>query len=375
MVVLYWILAIILFGFLIAVHELGHFTAAKRLGVKVNEFAIGMGPKIWKKQRGETLYCIRLLPIGGACVMEGEDSANMEEPDPRAFTSQSRLRRAVILIAGAAFNFIAGVIIVFILAMTLNTGDIASNNVYGVWSGSCFENSLQAGDKVTAVDGHDVYYVEDFNMFTYLAELAEKTTVKIEIVRDGQKIVLTDVPLERRTFTAEVDGVTYEYSGYFGISFKSIEVTFGEKLKYAVYNTYDDVRQVWLGLAMLISGNAKLSDLSGPVGIVSIIGDVGNQTTTDPDTGEKVAAPIGQKLFTIFDIFALIAINLAVVNMLPIPALDGGRVFGLVVTWVIEKLARRKIDPKYEGYVHAAGFILLLGLMAVIMVSDIVKIV
>jgi regulator of sigma E protease len=149
----------------------------------------------------------------------------------------------------------------------------------------------------------------------------------------------------------------------YGVSFETIEATLGEKLKFTGYQTMNFVRITRVSLAMLFSGSAGLKDLSGPVGIVSAINEVGkNETTTT-----------AEKLYTVANFCAFIAVTLAVMNLLPIPALDGGRIFFMIVTFFIEKIIRRHVDPKYEGYIHTAGFMLLLGLMAVVMINDVVK--
>jgi len=372
------IIAILIFGFLIAIHELGHFAAAKSFGVKVNEFNIGMGPRLWKKQRGETLYSLKLLPFGGSCVMEGEDSEVKSSDsdgqpvfDPRAFTSQSRPKRAVILSAGAFMNLLAGMVIILILVMLRNydTSPIGANTIANVFSGSAYEDVIRPGDRIYSIDGKRVYYYNDFYMLTELSIMRGDSRVDLELIRDGNRVKLNNLELIEKKFTL-TNGEVFE--GY-GFQFSRIDVDFGEKLKYAFYETYNDVRSVWLGLEMLITGNAGLKDMSGPVGIVDVINDVGSPTTENA-AGEIVSVPLSVRLSNVFSIAALIAINLAVVNLLPIPALDGGRIFGLIVTWIIEKISRRRIDPKYEGYVHAAGLVLLLGLTAVILVSDILKI-
>ncbi|MDR0915584.1 MAG: M50 family metallopeptidase [Oscillospiraceae bacterium] len=361
------VIAILIFGALIAIHEFGHFIAAKKLGVKVNEFAIGMGPKILSKQRGETLYAWRLFPIGGACVMEGEDE---NTPDPRAFTAKPRWKRAIILVMGAAFNFAAGFIIVLVLALCLKSGQVGAPTLAGVYEGSAYTDVLQSGDKIYSVDRHRVYYERDFAMFVNLAEMRKDDTIDLVIVRNGEKVQLPNFALEKREFQL-VNGNT---AMLYGIAFNDMQMNFGQKLNYALYDTYNNVRQVWLGLEMLITGGAKMSDLSGPVGIVSIISEAGSYSEPNAD-GVLVKVPLSERVKYVMSIAALIAINLAVVNLLPIPALDGGRVFALIVTFFLEKILRRKVNPKYEGYVHAAGLVLLLGLTAVIMVSDIVKVV
>jgi regulator of sigma E protease len=352
----YIVIAIVIFGSLIAIHEFGHFLAAKRLGVKVNEFAIGMGPKILSKQGKETLYAWRLLPIGGACVMEGEDT---EAESSRSFTAQPRWKRVIILAAGAFFNFVAGFIVILVISMT--TGQFAGTTVVELQPGfpGAGADGISVGDTIVSINGEHLYYYQDFSTFMEMPN-ATDGVVDLVLRRDGEKITLKDFPLARREYT--VDGETV-YK--FGITFNLLEANIGQKLKYSGYLATNFVRLVRVGLVQLVSGAAGIKDMSGPVGIVSVISDVGNTP----------GASASDKAYSIAFLAAFIAVNLAVMNLLPIPALDGGRIFALIVTFVIEKIIRRRVDPKYEGYVHAAGLVLLLGLMAVIMVSDVLKLI
>ena len=354
---MYIVLAILLFGILIAVHELGHFIAAKKLGVQVNEFAIGMGPKLWSRQRGETLYCLRALPIGGACVMEGEDEA-LE--NPRAFTAQKRWKRVIILVAGAFTNFIFGLIVLLIIGMGIKF--TVSTTLTSLAPGFPNEGSdgLMAGDTIVSLNGNRLYYSEDFSMFVQLPA-AQDGVVDLVVRRNGKKLNLDDFPLIPREYTENG-----ETQLRYGFNFAASEATFGDKIQYSFYKAFNFVRIVRVSLVELFTGGANLNDLQGPVGIVSTINEVAN----DPDIETT-----RERLVYVLNFGALIAINLAVMNLLPIPALDGGRIFGLFVTFIVEKIARRRINPKYEGYIHAAGLGLLLLLMVVVLVNDIVRIV
>ncbi|MDR0905534.1 MAG: site-2 protease family protein [Oscillospiraceae bacterium] len=352
---MYIVLAILIFGILIAIHELGHFVAAKKLGVKVNEFAIGMGPKLWSKKKGETVYAIRLLPIGGACVMEGEDEDN---PDPRSFNAQKRWKRVIILAAGAFMNFMFGLVIVLILYMGVK--NITGTTLDGFLPGfpGEGENGLMAGDTIIAVDGARIWYKSDFALFMSMPD-AEDGIVDLVIRRDGQKLRLDNFPLAPR-----------EYEGYaekmYGLQFLRIEPTFGARLNYSTYTAFNFARLVKVGLVQLFSGDAQLKDLSGPVGIVTAINEAGNNPNI-PSFADRLA--------NVFYLGAFIAVNLAVMNLLPIPALDGGRIFGIVVTFIIEKITKKRVNPKYEGYIHAGGLALLMLLMVVVMVNDVLRIV
>ncbi len=349
---MYIIIAILAFGVLIAVHELGHFLAAKACGVKVNEFSIGMGPAILKKQGKETLYALRCLPIGGYCAMEGEDE---DTGDERAFTRQPAWKRAIILVAGALMNFIMGFIIVVILYSGANY--FVGNTIVDTIDGFKYaENGIEPGDRIYSIDGHRVYYQEDFSMYMSRSN----GNVDMVVIRDGEKVLLEDYELAPDYYTDEDGEQVYVY----GLTFNAIEANFWQKLRYSVYCSYNFVRIVWMGLTDLVTGNAGLDEMAGVVGIVSTINDVGQASATSAIAFANIAYLI-----------ALIAVNLAVVNMLPIPALDGGRVFFLLVNVIVEKVFRKKVNPKYEGYIHAAGMVVLLGLMVVLVVNDVMRIV
>ena len=342
--------AILLFSLLIFVHELGHFITAKLSGVQVNEFALFMGPAIWKKQVGETLYSIRCIPIGGYCAMEGEDGAS---DNPRAFTSAVWWKKLIILVAGAAMNFIAGLLllmVVYLPAEQMIVPQIAHIEEGCLLAG---ENGLQVGDRFLSVDGEKIYIQSDFSM---ILDLMGGDYHDLEILRGDQKIYLDDFHMQRAEFLNE-DGTT---SLRYGFSFGIQKLTLGEKLKTAWFAAVDFVRVTRLSLNMLFTGQAGMSDISGPVGIVQ-------QMT---ETAEKSANSLAA-FMNLVNFGAMISVNLAVMNLLPIPALDGGRVVGVVLTTAVEAVTRKKLNPKYEGYIHGAGMILLLGLMALILFKDV----
>ena len=342
--------AILLFSFLIFIHELGHFVAAKLSGVQVNEFSMFMGPAIFKKQKGETLYSIRCIPFGGYCAMEGEDA---DTESPRSFQKAAWWKRVIILVAGAFMNFVTGVILLAIVYAPAEQFIVPVIDKSEPGCSIVREDGLHVGDRFLEIDGEKIYVQSDFML---LLSINPSETHDLVVERNGEKIYLNDFPMEKHTFTDE----NGEKSARFGFSFGVEDATFGNRVSYIWNNTINVVRQVRLSLKMLFTGQAGLKDVSGPVGIVQIM-----STTADaaPDTSSAVR----NMLF----FGGFIAINLAVMNLLPIPALDGGRVVGLLITTAIEKITRKKINPKYEGYIHATGMVLLLGLMAVIMFKDI----
>ena len=351
------IFAILLFSVLIFVHELGHFTAAKLSGVQVNEFSMFMGPAIWKKQVGETLYAIRCIPIGGYCAMEGEDGGS---DNPRSFDKAAWWKRLIILAAGAAMNFLIGVVLMVIVVLMVSVclpgkqtavPVIASFEDYATVNG---ENGLQAGDCIVEVDGEKLYSYSDFSM---ILSLNPGDVHDITVRRNGEKVVLKDFLLEKHEVTLENGSTGLRY----GMNFTLSTPNFWEKLGMAWNQSLDTVRMVRLSLQMLLGGKVGIKDMSGPVGIVSEMSKVAAASDS------KVTALLNMLYFGGF-----IAINLAVMNLLPIPALDGGRIVCLLITVVVEAITKKKINSKYEGYLHGAGMILLLALMAIIMFKDVI---
>ena len=342
--------AILLFSVLIFVHELGHFAAAKLSGVQVNEFALFMGPAIWKKQVGETLYSIRTIPIGGYCAMEGEDE---DTDNPRSFQKAAWWKRLIILVAGAAMNFIIGVLLMVLIYLPMQQAVMPVIDSFEEFSTVNGENGLREGDRILEVDGEKIYVQSDFSL---ILGMNPGDIHDLVVERAGKKVILNDLPMEKHEVVQEDGTVQMLY----GMNFTLQPVNLPGRIRYAWNQCLDTVRLVRLSLQMLFGGQAGLRDLSGPVGIVQQMSVVAEASPTVLD------AVLNMLYFGAF-----IAINLAVMNLLPIPALDGGRVVGLLITTAVESLTHKKVDPKYEGYLHGAGMLLLLGLMAVIMFKDI----
>ena len=339
--------AVLLFSFLIFIHELGHFLAAKASGVRVNEFSMFMGPAIFKKQVGDTLYALRCIPIGGYCAMEGE---NEDTDDPHSFQKAAWWKRLIILVAGSFMNLVAGFLILAIVFAPAK--QFAVPVIDSAMEGCTVvrEGGLQVGDEILELDGEKIYVQSDFSM---MLQLNPGDTHDIVVKRDGKKLVFNDYKMEKHLFPGEE---TERYGFSFGIE----DATFGNKLKYTWNTGINVVRSVRLSLQMMISGQAGIRDMTGPVGIVQIMSDTAEQSSTKTDA-----------VLNVLYIGGFLAINLAVMNMLPIPALDGGRVVGLLLTCAIEKITRKRLDAKYEGYIHGIGMILLFALMALILFKDI----
>ena len=351
---IYVLAAILIFGFLIAVHEGGHFMAAKACGVRVNEFSIGMGPAIFKKTWGETTYSLRLFPVGGFCAMEGEEE---DSNDPRALNNQGFWQKLLIFAAGAGMNFISGLVIILIL---YSGAEAFYSPTITDFADECplqQEQGLQVGDRLLSIDGEKIYVFSDVG---FLLGQNRDGTFDLVVRRDGEKVALNDFPMEKREYTDQ-NGKTYEG---FGIFFGTEKATFTSRIVYSWNNAIDFVRMVRLSLEMLFTGEAGIKDMSGPVGIVSTMTEMGQQSATMRIAMENIAY-----------MGALIAVNLAVMNLLPIPALDGGKIFFLIINQLCMLLIHKQIPPKFENYIHAAGFVLLMGLMAVVMFQDVWKII
>lgn len=350
---IYIIIAIVIFGLLIAIHELGHFLVAKACGVKVLEFSIGMGPQLWHKEGKETQYSLRLFPIGGFCAMEGEDG---ESDDPRAFGNTAGWKKFLVLIAGSASNFIAGMLLIFCL-FAASTGYVSTTLSGFVDGFPCQgETMLQAGDEIVSIDGSAVLLYSDIST---LLNRGNGKTHDIVVRRDGEKITLNDLPLTPREYEVEGKKVTM-----YGLYFQSKEATFGSKLRLGLANSVDFVRMIWWSLEDLFTGAVGFSALSGPIGIVDAMGQMA-------ESADGVRQAVDNLLY----FAAFLAINLAFMNLLPLPALDGGRVFFLILNGLAVLLFRRRIPAKYEGYVHFGGLVLLLGLMVVVAVQDVYRII
>lgn len=341
---MYIVLAILIFGLLIIVHELGHFIAAKAVGVRVNQFSLGLGPRLFGKQLGETDFCVCALPIGGACVMEGEDEAS---DDGRAFVNKPVWARFLILVAGSAMNFIMGAVILTVIVLGLpgtstNTVESFPAELGGTNGG------LLAGDEILVIDGERVI---DPGRIAYLLSRSGSDTHEITVRRDGEKLTLENCEIVPRDFG---DGAGLRY----GINLKAGESTVWAKLGYSAKLCLENVRIIRMSLGDLLTGNVGLRDMSGPVGITAVMSDAAKNYSVG----------------AFFELAAFIAINLAVMNLLPLPALDGGRVLFLAVELILSPFGK-KLDPKYENYVHLAGLALFMALMVFVTFNDIVRLI
>lgn len=346
----YVLAGIFIFGFLIAIHELGHFLAARLCGVRVNEFSIGMGPLLWHRETEETRYALRLLPIGGFCALEGEDG---DTGDERCFTRQGFWKKLVILAAGSFMNLLAGMIIIACIFST--AAGFYVDQVAGFSEGFPLEgeDGLMEGDIFYKIDGWRTYLRGDAALFL---RFNDGEGMDLEVIRNGERVVLKDFPLYRGTYDGE--------PGRFGllVGAARVNASFLTTVKFIGYQTLDFVQQVWFSLIQLVRGGVGFDEVSGPVGIVSSMTEVGNASASALDAFENIAF-----------FGALIAINLAVMNLLPIPALDGGRIFFLTVDAMTMLLFKRKVPEKYQAAVNAACFVALMGVMLLVTLKDVGK--
>ncbi len=358
--------AILVFGVIIVVHEAGHFAVAKWMGVRVNEFSVGMGPKIVQKQKGETMYSLRWLPIGGYCAMEGEDE---DSDDPGAFSNKPCWKRILVVVAGATMNFVmAFVLLLFALGCCLpaQSGEEApafsSVTLSAIDETSpAYESGLRVGDTVLRVDGKRIATDIDLVMILQSDEDGKFDFVVRRPNGDKQeKVTLKDVQF--RLVEAE-DGTRYLS---YDFAVKPIKRTVLTTLSQAIKSEYSYTVLVWRSLGSIVKGEYGLNELSGPVGTTEIIADAVDTAVTDVVQNNSI-----QGLYAFLILVILISVNVGLFNLLPLPALDGGRLLFLLIELVI----RKPVPQKYEAIVHTIGFILLILLSIVIAFSDVFKII
>ncbi|MBR6337913.1 MAG: site-2 protease family protein [Ruminococcus sp.] len=339
------IIAILIFSIIIAIHEFGHFIVAKLCGVKVNEFSIGMGPCLLKKKKGDTQYSLRALPIGGYCAMEGEDS---KSEDGNAFCNKSVPRRVAIVVAGAIMNLILGFILLII--STIVNSPITTTQVS--WfedTASSHASGLEIGDKIIECNGMRIFTDMDLS---YQFQSDEDGKFDMVVIRDGEKKTLEDVTFDKNEGVLHID---------FKVSPQKANPL--SVISYAGRSTLSYGRLIYISLGDLISGTYHLNDLSGPVGIVNTISDV------IEDEAKEESIDWAALWIKMLSMAAFITINVGLFNLLPLPALDGGRLMFLIY----EAVTRHPVKPEHEGMVHLIGIILLMLLMLIVTFNDIKK--
>ena len=340
--------AILFFSVIIFVHELGHFISARIFNVTVHEFAIGMGPALWKRTgKKGTQYSIRCIPVGGFCKMEGEDG---DSDEVGSFSTKSKFARFVILASGAFMNIVLGFVVSFIVVLMSCGNGISTTTVDEVVTNSPAYEYIKPGDKITKINDYSVNIRQEISV---ALSLGEGDSYDIKLIRNGKTLSFKDIPV----YEIESDGVSYKMMG---IVCRVNKPSFSSVLRESFFQTVYMGKVVFLSLSMLLRGEAKISELSGPVGVI--------------DQMENAVSSSGGGLTGFINLLFLagfISVNIGVMNLLPFPALDGGRIFFII----IELILRRKISPEKEGVVHFIGLLLLFGIMIFATWNDILRII
>ncbi|MBE6852967.1 MAG: peptidase [Ruminococcus sp.] len=363
------VIALIVFGLLVAIHEFGHFAFAKLSGIKVNKFAIGMGPVIFKFNKGETEYSLRLLPVGGYCAMEGEDDAS---DDTRAFRNKPVKNRLAVVLAGPVMNLVLGVILSFVTAAFISD-KLTTTTVREFYPDAVSaQTGLEVGDRIIKMDGTYIFTANDIS---YKFQNSDDGVFDLVVERNGEKINLDDVKFYRQYYyyiEKANDEIPYdhyvtfatreEYTGTEELQVAETNVDFRVKplenknffsvMGYALKDSASTARLIWISFIDLIRGQYGLNDLSGPVGIVNAIGTVREYG-----------------LESLMNLITMLTINLGIFNLLPIPALDGGR----TVFLIIEAIRKKPVPPEKEGMVHFIGIACLMLFMVIVTISDVTR--
>ncbi len=338
MQILYILLAVLVFGVLIFIHEGGHFLFARLFHVSITEFSLGMGPKLLSRvsKKSGITYSLRALPVGGFVSMVGEDE---ESDDPNAFNKKPVWQRLIVTAAGAAVNLVAGILVMSILVAASPL--LGSTVVYKLTdSNTSGAYGLRPGDRIVSVGGSAVHTANEL-----MYEVMHKGIAPIDLVveRDGERIVLEDVVFP----TATESGVLFGDVDFYVYSEEKTPVSV---LRHAFYRSTSTIKMIWESLYDLVRGRYGIEAVSGPVGAVQAMTEAASNGADD-----------------LIYLAVVISMNLGIVNLLPLPALDGGRILLLL----IEAVRRKPVPAKVEGAIHFAGLILLLAFMAIITVKDV----
>ena len=342
---------VLIFGLVVVAHEFGHFLLAKANGIHVVEFAVGMGPKLLHFKKGETEYCLRLLPIGGACMFENEDElggSGNRTYEEGSFPAANVWARISTVVAGPLFNFILGFLLALIIVWFSGSDRPVINGIMEGYPAQ--EAGLQAGDVVTRMNGECIYLAREIYINMYINKGKDMV---ITYERDGVEYETTIIP----KYNEEEDRYLIGLQGYG----EYVDCQNANIFPYTYYEVRYCLKSTLKSLGMLVTGNGSKDDVSGPIGVAQVIGDISEQ-----------AAPYGMGvvLINMLNIALLLSVNLGVMNLLPLPALDGGR----LVFLLIEAVRGKPIPPEKEGMVHFAGFVALMVLMVFVMYNDIVRI-
>lgn len=328
------VIALLVFGVLVIFHEFGHFSIAKLSGIKVHEFAIGMGPRILKVKDKETEYSIRIFPIGGYVKMEGEDEASS---DKRSFGNKPLLTRVLVILAGPLMNFILAILLFVVIFYSIGFPTTIINELSPGYPAEL--SGLKKGDQIVEINNVSINTWEKLE--NAISKSKDDESLDITIIRDNSERKVSVTPVVNEEGNRVVIGISPTYKKSFIQSF-SVSI---ERMLFVMKGMFEFFGQ-------LFGGNASAEDVVGPVGIIHLVGEAAKTN-----------------IYNVLSLAALISINLGMVNLLPIPALDGGRLVFLIIEGIIGK----PIDPEKEGMVHFTGFVLLLGLMIFMVYKDIVR--
>lgn len=343
------LLIILIFGVIVFFHELGHFIVAKLNKIAVTEFAIGMGPAIVSFKRKETKYSLRILPIGGYCLMVGEDE---ESEDENAFGNKPIWARMLVVAAGPCFNFILA--FVFSIILIHYTGCDPSTLSTVVEGSPAAEAGIEAGDTIVELDGKNIYNYRELLLYLQINDPSVPIDLTME-KPDGTQYEVTVTPEYNEEYEKYMLGVSGGYIASEGI---------GMDLKYAALELRYWVKATLESLKMIVTGGVKSDDIMGPVGVGGAINDVIEEVKEESDTKKEAVINI---ILNMLNWCILLSVNLGIMNLLPIPALDGGRLLFLI----IEAIRRKKIPQDKEAVVNLIGFALLILLMVVVFFNDI----
>lgn len=340
------VISILVFSLLILFHELGHFSLAKLNGIRVNEFCLGLGPTIFGFKKGETTYSLKALPFGGACMMEGEDE---NSDDERAFNKKSVWARISVVAAGPIFNFIMAFVFSIVLIGCIGVDKPILTDVIDGYAAQ--EAGLLAGDEIVKMGEKDIHFYKEISIYSAM-HVGEP--VEVTYNRGGQEYTTL--------LTPKYDEESGRYLYGFISASERVRTGLFDTIRYSFYDVAYYIDVTIQSVKMLFSGGVTVNDLNGPVGIVQNMGAVYEESV---ENDGYFYAFLNMLNWTI-----MLSANLGVMNLLPIPALDGGR----LVFLLIEAIRGKAIDPNKEGFVHMVGIILLFGLMFVVMFNDIRKI-
>ena len=344
MTLIYFILVL---GIIILIHEFGHYFFAKRAGIYVYEFSIGMGPRIfkWTRKNDETEYSIRLIPIGGFVQMAGEEvEDDPSVPKNKKFLTKTFGQKFMTVIAGIMNNFILAIILLFLLA--LFNGAPQNKAIVGEVSKDmpAYSSGLMEGDRILKINDKNA---ESYDIFALELQVNMGNSITLEVDRNGENKIITITPKKMVEDGKEVSRYGFAIND-------EVKTGFFASLKYAFTKTLSLLYQMVLTIFYLITGTLGLNSFSGPVGIYNIVGQ---------------AASSG--FWSLVSLTALLSINVGFINLLPLPAFDGGRLLFII----IEKISGKKVDPKLENTIHSIGFFLLMALMLLITYNDIIRLI